>query len=158
MSGGGDMRAPSEELEHWIAHSIRESENAARRNKPTMWAYHLAVANGLRAWFESVEPAAAEDGKGQGGFAGAALALIEKADHECPRLPPAEAAHLWALRVYAYRIVRAWGVGAPRASLVWLRERAREAVPPGDARIYPPDRREPCHGDVLAAVADGEES
>lgn len=128
--------APSEELEHWIDHAVRQSENAARRNKPVIWAYHLAVARRLRAWFESVEPAAPEDRVGQGGFAGAALALVQKAERECPRLPADEAAILWALGTYASRICAAWDVSVGRRSLHWLRERAHEAGPRGDLRIY----------------------
>jgi len=121
-------RVPSEELAHWTAHAVAESENAARRNKPVMWAYHLAVAHALRAWFADVAPCAVEDRVAQGGFAGAALALVQKADAECPTLPPTEAAHLWALRVYASRICRAWDVDPPQASLNWLRRRGGEAA------------------------------
>lgn len=94
-----------------------KAANSARRNKPTMWAYYLGMVAGLTEWFDDVE-------RTDGGFAGAALALSQRAERECPTLPATEAARLWALSVYARRILRAWGAGCPPVSLDWLRERA----------------------------------
>ena len=55
----------------------------------------------------------------------AALALSQKAADECPLLARHEAVRVWALGVYARRILRTWGAcrGA-RASLEWFRRRA----------------------------------
>lgn len=108
-----------------------QAVNAAKRNKPTMWAYYTRMEARLRAWF-SASMDAAEGAKGStglsvldGGIAGAALALVQKADRECPHLPNDEAADLWAMGTYANRILRAWGAGSPsRRSLAWLRARA----------------------------------
>lgn len=100
------------------------ARNAARRNKPVQWAYFVEVEQGLRAWFADTTPS-------DGGYAGRALALTQKAQAQCPTLPPAEAARLWALGVYARRILRAWGVPEPkrdRPSLTWLRERAEREL------------------------------
>ncbi len=95
-----------------------KARNAALRKKPTMWAYYLLMAEGLHTWFGDVE-------RTDGGYAGAALALSQKAERDCPALPPQEAANLWALGIYARRILTTWGAEAPyRVSLDWLRERA----------------------------------
>jgi hypothetical protein len=94
-----------------------KAANAAKRNKPTMWAYYLDMARGLEKWFAGAE--------GDGYFAGAALALSQRAVEKCPRLGPQRAARLWAMGVYARRILRAWGVGGDcRVSLDWLHRRA----------------------------------
>lgn len=98
--------------------SLRDkAANAARRNKPTMWAYYLDMVDGLRSWFDGID--------NDGAVAGAALALSQRAENECPSLGHMDAARLWALGVYARRILGAWGAGAgPRVSLAWLRERS----------------------------------
>jgi hypothetical protein len=105
-----------------IVADLREKErNAARRAKPTMWAYYGGMADDLEAYFSDVTLS-------DGGFAGAALALSQKAERKCPDLPRLEAAHLWALSVYCRRILSAWTPGEPlagyRPGLGWLRERA----------------------------------
>ncbi|MEW5927823.1 MAG: hypothetical protein AB1941_10075 [Gemmatimonadota bacterium] len=83
-----------------------------------MWAYYLAMIDGLGRLFS--------DAKTDAEFAAAALALSQRAQQDCPTLPPAEAAHLWALSVYGRRVGRAWGAcTAPRVSLAWLRSRAQ---------------------------------
>jgi len=62
----------------------------------------------------------------EGGPPGAALALHQMAQERCPHLPPTEAADLWAVSVYARRIMRAWGLRIRRddIDLAWLRHRA----------------------------------
>lgn len=113
MSRGMDgclarYRALLQELE-------RQAGNAARRNKPTMWAYYLSMVDGLREWFDDVE----ETGEA---YRAAALALSDRAERECPRLPPGEAARLWALGIYARRLLPPGSRG--RVSLAWLRRAA----------------------------------
>jgi hypothetical protein len=102
-----------------------KAANAAMRNKPTMWAYYGDMVAGLEEWFCDVS----RSGDADGGFAGAALALSQSAEERCPSLPPVEAARLWALSVYARRILAAWGAGSERVSLDWLRNRATEIRP-----------------------------
>jgi hypothetical protein len=94
-----------------------QARNAIRRGKPTMWAYFVETREGLRSYFAHVTPT-------DGGYAGAALALSQRAESRCPTLPVHEAARLWALSVYARRILASWGVGTGgRVSLQWLRDR-----------------------------------
>lgn len=98
-------------------------KNAALRKKPTMWAYYGTVRTFLAEYFSDVQ-------RTDGSFAGAALALSQRAERKCPKLPDEEAARLWAVGVYARRILAAWGAGAGgrgpggRVSLQWLRKRA----------------------------------
>lgn len=98
--------------------------NAARRNKPTMWAYYGDMADWLRAYFSEAE----ED---DGSYAAFAAVLVERAEAECPSLSRAEAAVLWARSVYCRRILNAWwpGVERYRSSLQWLRDRVSAGVP-----------------------------
>lgn len=107
-----------------ISELEEKARNAARRNKPTMWAYYGEMADGLREYFADVINHC------DGGFAGAALALTQRAEDECATLPRAEAARLWGLSVYARRILRAWtpGMAMDRVSLQWLRDRAEGAA------------------------------
>lgn len=98
-----------------LADLAARADNAAIRNKATMWAYYLAMHAGLQEWFADC----VEDGA----FAGAALALSQRAVERCPTEPPAEAARLWALGVYARRILRAWSGHPETVSLDWLRTR-----------------------------------
>lgn len=105
-----------------IVADLREKErNAARRNKPTMWAYYGDMADELERQFADVSHS-------DGGYAGAALALSQRAERLCPDLPRVEAARLWALGVYCRRILGAWTPGEPlagyRPGLGWLRQRA----------------------------------
>lgn len=96
----------------------RKATNAAIHKKPTMWAYYGDMADGLFAWFGDSE-------RDDGAYAGAALALSQKAERDCPNLARREAAHLWAMGIYARRILAAWGAGVPyKPSLDWLRQRA----------------------------------
>lgn len=116
------------------------ARNAAKRNKPTMWAYYERMAERLEAHFSTcvaetrtrliIKPKQ-ESRVADGGIAGVALAIVQSADERCPHVPRDEAADLWALSVYANRILRAWTKGseptyprADRRSLRWLRERA----------------------------------
>lgn len=101
-----------------------KSRNAALRNKPTMWAYYGDMADWMRTYFGSCQY------QSDGGYAGAALALVQRAEQECPTLPRPEAAVLWARSVYCRRILRAWTPGQPldRTSLQWLRDRALSEV------------------------------
>jgi hypothetical protein len=109
---------PIERYRQILAELETKAQNAARRNKPTMWAHYLDMHTGLVEWFSDV---ALDDG----GYAGAALALSSRAELNCPELPPTEAARLWSLGVYARRILAAWGAGiGGRPSLSWLHDRA----------------------------------
>ena len=96
----------------------RKAVKAAKTNKPTMWAYYQRMRGRL-----AEELGQATRG---GGIAGAALAVVQKADSDCPHLEPSEAADLWALSVYCVRIMRAWGlkVDHRQRDLSWLRNRA----------------------------------
>lgn len=95
-----------------------------------MWAYYARVAEQLRREFAPAR-ARTKLGRGlnvrrvlDGGIAGVALAIVQRADDECPNLPRDKAAELWAVSVYAARVLRAWGAGpAPVRSLAWLRAR-----------------------------------
>jgi hypothetical protein len=115
-----------------IVASCRVSaRNAARRNKPTMWAYYLRMAEQLEGEFgdavQAVREATKRDARYMdGGIAGVALAIVQDADSRCCTLKRDEAANLWALSVYASRILKVWTPGAPqrRRSLKWLRDRA----------------------------------
>lgn len=100
-----------------------KAANAARRNKPTMWAYYGDMADWLRDYFGTCLSQC------DGGYAGAAAALVERAEDECPTLPRAEAAVLWARSVYCRRILNAWtpGIERTRGSLQWLRNRLEVA-------------------------------
>lgn len=91
----------------------RQSQNAARRNKPTMWAYYGDMAR----WLRSLE---ATD---QGDLVAMlrSCAVVESDDF---MVTPARAARLWAQGVYARRILAAAGIRVARPSLAWLRERA----------------------------------
>lgn len=114
------MMGPLDRLDAITADLRRQAANAARRNKPTMWAYFVDVEAGLRVWFSGTP-------RTDGAIAGAALALSQKAVRLCPDLPPADAARLWALGVYAKRVLRAWGV-TERVSLEWLHRRGKEGA------------------------------
>ena len=113
------MRSPSRTLLAILADLKAKQANAARRNKPTMWAYFLSMRRGLKRWFTA---------RTDGGLAGQALALVQRAHQECSdaECPPTVAAHWWAMGTYAARILRAWDVRSPRRSLSWLRARAEE--------------------------------
>lgn len=116
-------------LRRELARLEAQASNAARRNKPTMWAYYGRMIESLRREFgPTVARTARARGKrrriNDGGIAGVALALCQQADSECPMLPRDQAAELWAVSVYAARVLRAWGAGMPpRRSLAWLRKR-----------------------------------
>lgn len=114
-----DPGGPVETLRRIVADLEEKSRNAATRNKPTMWAYYGDMADELRDYFGTCHH------QTDGGYAGAALALVMRAEEECPTLPRGSAAHLWALSVYCRRILNAW-TPAPHArpSLQWLRDRA----------------------------------
>lgn len=102
----------------------KKAANAAIRNKPTMWAYYLRIRKRLEQ-----ELGQAGDG---GGYAGAALAMVQLAEEKCPHLSPDKAADLWAISVYCRRIMRAWGLHPygrhHRPSLKWLHNRARSIL------------------------------
>jgi hypothetical protein len=117
-----DPGGPVETYRQIVATLDEKAENAARRNKPTMWAYYGEMADWLREYFADVSPTDA-------GYAGAALALVQRAEDECPTLPRGEAAELWARSVYCRRILNTW-TPAPhdRPSLQWLRDRASREV------------------------------
>lgn len=112
-----EQPGPVARFDELVGELRAKADNAARRNKPTMWAYYLDAAAGLADWFADVD-------RTDGAYAGAALALSKHAVAACPHLGPVPAARLWARGVYARRILAAWGSGSgPRASLAWLRER-----------------------------------
>jgi hypothetical protein len=75
-----------------------KAQAAVTQNKPDRWDYHVEMIERLTAWFSEVD---ANDG----GYADAALALSQKAEAECPLLARGEAVRLWALGVYARRIL-----------------------------------------------------
>lgn len=121
------------ELDRIIAQQASKARNAAIRCKPTMWAYHDRMTERLGAWFaESADAVRAAVASGivqririaDGGIAGSALALVQRADAECRKLHRDEASDLWAMSIYANRILRKWS-SAPikRRSLSWLRDR-----------------------------------
>jgi hypothetical protein len=94
----------------------RQSVNAARRNKPTMWAYYADQAETLRALsiyradVDRLEQALRD-------LTTVALAVS-------PVLSPLAAARAWSRGVHARKILRAGGLRAPDPSLSWLRARA----------------------------------
>lgn len=121
------MSGPIATYDSIVEDCIDKAANAAARNKPTMWAYYLDMADGLLDWFADVK-------RDDGAFAGAALALSQRAEEQCAAAKHAEAARMWALGVYARRILRGSGVPVSRTSLAWLHRRGsllrdvREAV------------------------------
>lgn len=125
-----NLRTPClDALRRELARLEAQAANAARRNKPTMWAYYGRMIESLRREFgPTVARTHRSRGRwrriNDGGIAGVALAICQQADSECPSLPRDAAADLWALSVYAARVLRAWGAGpGPRRSLAWLRTR-----------------------------------
>ena len=113
-----DPGGPVETFQRIVSTLDSKSANAARRNKPTMWAYYGDMADWLRAYFADVSDTDA-------GYAGAALALVQRAEDDCPTLPRGEAALLWARSIYCRRILNAWTPPPhDRPSLRWLRDRA----------------------------------
>jgi hypothetical protein len=118
------LPGPVEEFHFVLEELRRKAEQAVLQNKPDRWDYYLEMAERLTEWFSGVD---ANDG----GYAAAALALSQKAKAECPLLARREAVRLWALGVYARRILRAWGAGTgARPSLEWFRRRAAGMCPP----------------------------
>ena len=115
---------PVEEF-YFLLEELRcKAESAVLRNKPDRWDYYLEMVERLTEWFSGVD---ANDGS----YAAAALALSQKAKAECPVLARREAVRLWALGVYARRILRASGaVTVARPSLEWFRRRAAGMCPP----------------------------
>jgi hypothetical protein len=115
---------PVEEF-RFLSEELRRKAEAAVHNKPDRWDYYVEMVERLTEWFSGVD---ANDGS----YAAAALALSQKAKAECPLLTRREAVRLWALGVYARRILRAWGTGTgPRARLEWFRRRAAGMRPTG---------------------------
>lgn len=114
-----------QEFKRILASLHVKAKRAAGQNKPVMWAYYLRMAG--RLWQELGQAAPG------GGIAGAALAVTQRADDDCPHLPRDEAADLWALSVYCRRIMRAWGVHPnqkhTRPDLSWLRNRSNNMPP-----------------------------
>lgn len=101
-----------------IAELRRQAANAARRNKPTMWAYYLDIAESLTHWFAGVERSDEE-------YVDTLVALDGHVRFNAPLYPrPNDAARAWALGVYARRILRATGYRTIGVSLDWLHERA----------------------------------
>jgi hypothetical protein len=115
---------PVEEFHFLLEQLRRKAEQAVSHNKPDRWDYYVEMVEHLTEWFSGVE---ANDGS----YAGAALALSQKAEAACPLLARREAVRLWALGIYARRILRAWGAGTgPRPSLEWFRRCAASVCPP----------------------------
>lgn len=91
----------------------RRSRNAARRNKPTMWAYYAAMAD----WLETLDRHDDE----------AMLVILRGYASVDPiemTVEPLNAGRRWAQGVYARRVLRALGEPVAKPSLAWLRERA----------------------------------
>lgn len=100
-----------------VAELRRQAKNAAMRNKPTMWAYYNDIVEGLTDWFDGIVRA-------ENDYAFTLAAISHSAITKCPNLADShDAARLWAMGVYARRILRAAGYRTPRTSLAWLRER-----------------------------------
>ena len=118
------LRGAVEEF-HFVLQELRcKAEAAVLHNKPERWDYYLEMVERLTEWFSGV-------GTNDVSYAAAALALSQKAKAECPVLVRREAVRLWALGVYARRILRAWGVRTgSRPSLIWFRRRAASVCPP----------------------------
>ncbi len=118
------LPGPVEEFHFVLEELRRKVEQAVLHNKPDRWDYYLEMVERLTEWFAGVEA-------NGGSYARAALALSQKAEAECPLLARREAVRLWALGVYARRILRAWGAGTrARPSLEWFRRRAASVCPP----------------------------
>ena len=101
-----------------------KAQAAVLQNKPDRWDYYVEMVERLTEWFSGVD---ANDAS----YAGAAFALSQKAKAECPLLARREAVRLWALGVYARRMLRGWGVGTgTRPSLEWFRRRAASVCLP----------------------------
>ena len=120
---------------HFVLQELhRKAEVAVLHKKPDRWDYYLEMTERLTEWFSGVD---ANDGS----YAAAALALSQKAETECPLLARHEAVRLWALGVYARRILRTWGAGTgARPSLEWFRRRAASVcltVPEGRSTKCP---------------------
>ncbi len=110
-------------LDAILADLKRRQVNAARRNKPTMWAYYLSTRRALVRWFGP--------SRKEGGVAGKSLALIQCAERHYGDRCAVRAAHWAALAVYARRILREWCSDKTLrredcGSLDWLRQRAEE--------------------------------
>jgi hypothetical protein len=118
------LPGPVEEF-HLLLEDLRSKAHAAvLHNKPDRWDYYVEMVERLTEWFSGVD---ANDAT----YAHAALALSQKAEAECPLLGRREAVRLWALGVYARRILRASGAGTgARPSLEWFRQRAASMCPP----------------------------
>src|SRR5262249_19359311 len=118
------LPGPVEEF-HLVLQELRcKAVAAVAHNKPDRWDYYVEMVERLTEWFSQV-------GANDGSYAGAAVALSQKAEAECPLLDRCEAVRLWALGVYARRILRAWGARTgPRPSLEWFRRRAASMRPP----------------------------
>ena len=113
-----ELSGPVAEFQFVLEELHRKAEAAVLHKKPDRWDYYLEMLERLTEWFRGV-------GANDVSYAGAALALSQKAADECPLLARHEAVRLWALGVYARRILRTWGAcrGA-RPSLEWFRRRA----------------------------------
>jgi hypothetical protein len=117
------LPGPVEEFRFLLQELRRKAEAAVLHNKPDRWDYYVEMVERLTEWFSRVD---ANDRS----YAGAALALSQKAEAECPLLDRREAVRLRALGVYARRILRAWGAGTgARPSLEWFRRRAARVRP-----------------------------
>ena len=113
-----ELSVPVAEFHVVLEDLHRQAEAAVLHKKPDRCDYYLEMVERLTGWCRGVE---ANDVS----YAGAALALSQKAADECLLLARHEAVRLWAVGVYARRILRTWGActGA-RPSLEWFRRRA----------------------------------
>jgi hypothetical protein len=119
-----ELSVPVAEFHVVLEDLHRQAEAAVLHKKPDRWDYYLEMLERLTEWFSGV-------GTNDVSYAAAALALSQKAKAECPVLVRREAVRLWALGVYARRILRAWGVRTgSRPSLEWFRRRAASVCPP----------------------------
>ncbi len=114
--GGVDAYADGDALAAILDGLDRRAVAAGMRNKVGLWASYQGVRDRLAAELADCDPG--------GGIAAAALATSQFAVRRCPKLPPADAAELWAVGVHCRRILAAW-TGRPvrRVSLAWLRAR-----------------------------------
>lgn len=98
-----------------VADLRRDARNAARRNKPTMWAYFHGVANRLEGLLAEADDAECEK---------RLRAIIYSAELLAPESTTSDAARMWAEAIYARRLLRSHGLRVARPSLEWLHLRA----------------------------------
>ena len=85
-----ELSGPVAEFQSVLEELHRKAEAAVLHKKPDRWDYYLEMLERLTEWFRGV-------GANDVSYAGAALALSQKAADECPLLARHEAVRLWRL-------------------------------------------------------------